>query len=74
MKVTQQEVPKPFTPVVLTLITQDEVDQMYALGNHGRLSLAIPVLFGIWSELDATSASNEESSGKHLCAINKLLK
>lgn len=56
MKITQEQPPKQFVPVIITLETQEEVDQVYsalqfsnAQRNHS---------YNLWSFLDEIKSSN----------------
>jgi len=41
----------PFAAVVITLESQDEVNQLYAACNHITVANALPVLSELWEEL-----------------------
>jgi hypothetical protein len=71
MKAERAKEIKTFTPVILTLETQGEVDKLYALFVHSRLCDAID-LGGFWAVL--SEFYNEENTDRMHAKLCKLMK
>ena len=56
MKAERAERKQEFVPVIVTLESQEEVDSLYAVTNHMRVTDALPALSHWWSELTPFSS------------------
>ena len=63
----------PFVPVVLTLESQEEVDSVFVLFNHTRITKVLPGLVGAREALSPFVPNEDGYLDKH-CALCKIIK
>lgn len=69
MKVRQIEPQVQFKPVVITLETQEEIDAIFAVLNHGKILRVLPILGGWWSVLEQFTSSQRHRYWNRLNSI-----
>lgn len=52
MKAERAEPKQEFVPVIVTLESQEEVDALFVVCNHAKMTNTLPAINGWWSKLE----------------------
>ena len=69
MKARRAELKQEFVPVIVTLESQEEMDSLYAMGNHTVIGSALPALDRWYRQLSPFVTDNQQQLWDRLNSI-----